>query len=294
MSSAWIRSSRSGAVLLLCAARILAQNAATTVSVDAKANQHSISPMIYGIAFPTTDDLKATGFTMNREGGNGSSTYNWQIDATNHANDWYYETFLDPTYDSDNIIMWTRAANVGAQPLLTMPMLGYLGNLGPGNSSLWSFSIKKYGPQTGSDPYQPDAGNGISSVTAKPITGNNPLDANTPNAVSIQQGWIQHLIDTWGLAASGGLKYYIMDNEPSLWSSTHRDIHPAAETYNELFNDYVNYAAAVRALDPNAIIVGPEEWSWWAMFLSGYDQQNGTGAAGSDYNRHNQTYYYPW
>ena len=85
-----------------------------------------------------------------------------------------------------------------------------------------------------------------------------------------------------------------MDNEPSLWSSTHRDIHPAAETYSELFNDYVNYAGAVRALDPNAIIVGPEEWGWWAMFLSGYDQQNGISAAGSDYNTHNQTYYYPW
>ena len=47
-----------------------------------------------------------------------------------------------------------------------------------------------------------------------------------------------------------------MDNEPSLWSSTHRDIHPAGETYNELYNDYVTYAGAVRALDPNAIIVG--------------------------------------
>jgi len=300
MSSTWIYStsifwSRTGVVLLLCVARILAQNAATTVSVDAKANQHPISPMIYGIAFPTTDDLKATGFTMNREGGNGSSTYNWQIDATNHANDWYYETFLDPTYDSDNIIMWTRAANVGAQPLLTLPMLGYLGNLGPGNASLRSFSIKKYGPQTGSDPYQPDAGNGISTASGNPfITGNNPLDANVANSVSQQQSWIEHLIGKWGKAAAGGQKYYIMDNEPSLWNSTHRDVHPNPETYDELYNDYVGYAGALRALDPNAIIVGPEEWSWWALFVSGYDQKNGYASAGSDYNTHSQTYYYPW
>jgi hypothetical protein len=293
--SRWIFSSRAGAVLLLCATRVLGQNAATTVSVDANANQHPISPMIYGIAFPTTDDLKATGFTMNREGGDLSSTYNWQIDATNHANDWYYETFLDPTYDSDSVIMWTRAANVGAQPLLTLPMLGYLGNLGPSNSSLWSFSIKKYGPQTGSDPYQPDAGNGISTASGNPfITGNNPLDANIPNSVSQQQSWINHLIGKWGNAAAGGQKYYIMDNEPSLWSSTHRDVHPDLETYDELYNDYVNYAGALRALDPNAIIVGPEEWSWWALFVSGYDQKNGTSAAGSDYNTHSQTYYYPW
>jgi hypothetical protein len=105
---------------------------------------------------------------------------------------------------------------------------------------------------------------------------------------------VQHLIQSWGSSASGGLKYYIMDNEPSLWSSTHRDIHPAGETYQELFNDYVSYAGAVRALDPNALIVGPEEWGWWAQYLSGYDQQNGISASGSDYNTHSKMYYYPW
>jgi hypothetical protein len=173
-------------------------------------------------------------------------------------------------------------------------MINYLARLGPGGAMLWSYSIAKYGRQTGSDPYQPDAGNGISAATGAAIAGNNPLDANTPNSVSIQQAWVQHLTSTWGLAANGGLKYYVMDNEPSLWNSTHRDIHPAPATYNEIYNDYVNYAGAVRALDPTAVIVGPEEWSWWALFLSGYDQQNGIGGAGSDYNTHNQTYYYPW
>jgi hypothetical protein len=290
MSSKWIYS-----LLFLAAAPVPAQNAPTSVSVDAKAAQHPISPAIYGFAFGATSDLTDTGFTMNREGGDLASTYNWQIDATNHANDWYFETFLDPTYDGDTFITQTRAANVGAQPLLTIPMLGYLGNLGPGNASLRSFSIAKYGPQTGWDPYQPDAGNGIGTAPGNPyITGNNPLDANVPNSVSIQQAWIQHLIGIWGTESAGGLKYYIMDNEPSLWNSTHRDVHPAPETYEEIYNDYVTYAGAVRALDPNALIVGPEEWSWWAMFLSGYDQKNGTGAAGSDYNTHNQTSYYPW
>src|SRR5580692_6308297 len=276
----------------------IGQNAAVSVNVDASANRHAISPNIYGFAFASAQDLAVTNFTMNRSGGNGTSTYNWQINAANHDSDWYFESILDPPetagYDGDTFITDTRAAGVGAQPLLTIPMINYIANLGPGGAMLWSFSIKKYGAQTGSDPYQPDAGNGISAATGKPITGNNPLDANTPNSVAIQQAWVEHLIKTWGLEADGGLKYYIMDNEPSLWNSTHRDIHPAAETYTEILNDYVNYASAVRSLDPNAVIVGPEEWGWWAMFLSGYDQQNGTSAAGSDYNTHNKTYYYPW
>jgi len=298
MASKYIYAFRVGLLLLLCAAPALAQNAPATVSVDANAGRHAISPDIYGFAFGSKSDLAATNFTMNRSGGNGTSTYNWQINAANHASDWYFESILDPPetagYDGDNFITQTRAANVGAQPLLTIPMVNYLAKLGTGGATLWSFSIAKYGAQTGSDPYQHDAGNGISAATGKPIAGNNPLDANTPNSVSIQQAWVQHLINTWGTANNGGLKYYIMDNEPSLWSSTHRDIHPAPETYSELYNDYLTYAGAVRAQDPNAWIVGPEEWGWWAMFLSGNDQQNGIGAAGSDYNTHNQTYYYPW
>jgi hypothetical protein len=274
------------------------QNAAVTVNVDANANRHAISPKIYGFAFASTQDLAATGFTMNRSGGNGTSTYNWQINASNHDNDWYFESILDPPetagYDGDTFITQTRAGNAAAQPMLTIPMINYLATLGANGAMKWSFSIARYGAQTGSDPYQPDAGNGISAATGNPITGNNPLDANTPNSVSIQQAWVQHLIQKWGLSASGGLKYYIMDNEPSLWSSTHRDIHPAPERSQELYNDYVSYASAVRALDPNALIVGPEEWGWWAMFLSGYDQQNGIAASGSDYNTDNKMYYYPW
>ncbi|HWD00527.1 MAG TPA: glycoside hydrolase family 44 protein [Candidatus Sulfopaludibacter sp.] len=284
--------------LFLIVAPLRAQNAATTVNVDANAARHPISPNIYGFAFGSQTDLSVTNFSLNRSGGNATSTYNWQINATNHASDWYFESILDPPqtagYDGDSFITQTRSANVGAQPLLTIPMIDYLAKLGSNGAMTWSFSIAKYGAQTGHDLYQPDAGNGISSATGKNITGNNPLDANTPNAVSIQQGWVQHLVNTWGASSAGGLKYYIMDNEPSLWNSTHRDIHPSPVTYNELYNDFVTYAAAVRGLDPNAQIVGPEEWGWWAMFLSGYDQTNGIGASGSDYNTHNHIYYYPW
>ena len=49
-----------------------------------------------------------------------------------------------------------------------------------------------------------------------------------------------------------------------------------------------------RDLDPTAKIAGFEEWSWFAMYYSGADQAGSSGAATSDYNTHNQTYYYPW
>ncbi|HLY16226.1 MAG TPA: glycoside hydrolase family 44 protein [Bryobacteraceae bacterium] len=291
---------RLAAVLLALAAvpPLLAQNPATYVAVDANANRHPISPDIYGLAFAATTDLTALNAPLNRSGGNAQTSYNWQLNSDNRGNDWYFESFADsvatPGYRLDNFITTTRAANVGAQALVTIPMITYIGNLGPGRATQWSFSIAKYGPQTGWDPYNPDAGNGIGTAAGNPyITGNNPLDASTANSPAFEQSWVQHLVNTWGLSSAGGVKYYLTDNEPSIWHSTHRDVHPVGATYNEIYNDFLNYAGAVRGLDPAATIVGPEEWGWLALFYSGFDQQNGTGA-GSDYATHNNTYYYPW
>jgi hypothetical protein len=285
-------------VLLTGASQSFAQNPATYVAVDTHADRHPINPDIYGLAFAATSDLVALNAPLNRSGGDSQTSYNWQLNCDNRGNDWYFESFADsvstPGYRLDNFIQTTQAANVGAQVLLTIPMIDYIGSLGPGRSTLWSFSVAKYGPQTGSDPYNPDAGNGISTAAGNPyITGNNPTDASVANSPSFEQGWVQHLISTWGLASAGGVKYYLMDNEPSIWFGTHRDVAPIGANYSEIYNDYLNYAGTVRALDPTATIVGPEEWGWLGLFYSGFDQQNGTGA-GSDYATHDNTYYYPW
>ena len=284
-------------VCLLTLTAALAQNNPTYVAVDAHANRHAISPNIYGLAFAATSDLVALNAPLNRSGGNAQTSYNWQLNSDNRGADWYFESFADtvstPGYRLDDFITTTRAANIGAQALLTMPMINYIGNLGPGRATQWSFSISKYGPQTGWDPYNPDAGNGISTAPGNPYIVNNPADASTLNSPAIQQAWVQHMISTWGLSTAGGLKYYLTDNEPSIWYSTHRDVHPVGPNYSEIYNDFINYAGTIRALDPGATIIGPEEWGWLALFYSGYDQQNGTGP-GSDYVTHNDTYYYPW
>ncbi|MGO9231837.1 MAG: glycoside hydrolase family 44 protein, partial [Bryobacteraceae bacterium] len=280
-----------------------ATNPATTVSVNAGANRHPINPNIYGVAWLGTSDLADLNSPINRYGGNNTSDYNWQQDAWNLDDDWYFESYLldgPPVVEganADNFIQTTHAANVGTQPMITVPMLPNIAkvasNATTGAASLWSFSVVKYGAQTGADPYQPDAGNGVSSATGKNIV-NNPTDAYVPNSAAIQSAWVNHLVSKWGESTtSTGVKYYELDNEPSIWSSTHRDAHPAEETYDELWTAIQAYAGAIKAADPNAIVIGPEEWSWWAMWLSGRDQANGTGA-GSDYATHNNTYYFPW
>ena len=117
---------------------------------------------------------------LNRFGGNSTSRYNWQIDAHSAGSDWYFETYPDssgtPSASADSYVSTTRSAGNGAQPTFTIPMIDYLANLGPGRSTLEGFSVKKYGAQTGTDPYNPDAGNGVSSTTGSNITGNSPAD----------------------------------------------------------------------------------------------------------------------
>jgi len=286
-------------VILIAAAQCLAQNPATSVSVDANANRHPINPNIYGIAYGDGHDVTTLNAPLNRWGGNATSRYNWQIDAHSAAADWFFETYSDgngtPGASADSYVTTTRSAGNGAEPMFTIPMIDFLANLGPNRSTLEGFSVKKYGSQTSTDPWNSDAGNGVSSSTGKNITGNDPHDTGAANSTAIQQSWVQHFVNTFGHATSPtGVKYYILDNEPSLWNSTHRDVHPSPATYDELYNKIVAYATAIRAADPNAKIVGFEEWSWWAMYFSGLDQANGSGASNSDYKTHANTYYYPW
>ena len=70
-------------------------NATVTIQIDALANRHPISPLIYGVAFATSNQLADLNFTMNRSGGNSETRYNWQINAHNHAADWYFESYPD-------------------------------------------------------------------------------------------------------------------------------------------------------------------------------------------------------
>jgi hypothetical protein len=287
------------AVVLFSAAHVLAQNPPTSVDVDANVNRHPINPNIYGVAYGDAYDMATLNASLNRWGGNSTTRYNWQIDAHSAAADWYFETYSDgsgmPGGSADIFVATTRGGQNGAEPMFTIPMIDYLANLGPGRETLEGFSVAKYGAQTAADPWNPDAGNGVSAATGSNITGNDPLDTGVPNSTATQKAWVQHFVTTYGPSSSAtGIKYYILDNEPSIWYSTHRDVHPNPATYDEIFNKILAYATVIRAADPTAKIAGPEEWSWWAMYFSGLDQARGSSAVNSDYNTHNQTYYYPW
>jgi PKD repeat protein len=276
-----------------------ADNPAVTINVDANANRHSINPNIYGVAHATTAQLNELNSPLNREGGNNTTRYNWQLNSDNRGNDWYYESIAEPSSTAgergDTFITNAKAAN--AQAMLTIPIIGWVGKLGANRGKLASFSINKYGAQTGNDwQWMPDAGNGI-WTNGQYVTGNDPNDASVLVDSNYQQGWVQHLVTRWGTAANGGLKFYILDNEHSIWHSTHRDVHPTGATMDEIKGKILDYAGKIKAVDPTALVVGPEEWGWSGYTLSGYDQQWGSLHGWSnlpDRTNHANWDYLPW
>lgn len=250
-------------------------NTVATVQVDAQANRHAISPLIYGVAFALSNDLTTLNFTLNRSGGNSETRYNWQINAHNLANDWYFESYADSSAvagaSADDHVANSEAA--GAQPMITIPMIGWMPKLAAGRGIIPSYSVAKYGAQTATDPYLADAGNGVALSTGLAITNNDPNDANFPTNAAFQQTFVQHLLGRWGASTNGGVRYYIMDNEHSIWFSTHQDVHPIGPTMQEILGRILDYASMVKSNDPNALVCGPEEFGWSGYFFSGYDQQ---------------------
>ena len=72
-----------------------AQNPAVTINVDATANRRPINPT--STAWRTrrrrsSNDLNCP---LNRNGGNNTTRYNWQQNADNRGNDWYFQSIAD-------------------------------------------------------------------------------------------------------------------------------------------------------------------------------------------------------
>jgi hypothetical protein len=281
----------SGAIVDSSAVNVtVAGNTAVPITVDAQVNRHSISPLIYGVAFASAaSELAGMNCPVHRSGGNSETRYNWQLNAHNHAADWYFESIDDgsatPAATADSFVSTSKSG--GAQPMLTIPMIGWPPKLGAARAKLASYSTNKYGPQTGTDrQWMANAGNGVgtnsTTHTSWLITTNDPTDASFPTNSLFQQAFVQLLTNRWGVSTNGGVSYYLMDNEHSIWFSTHQDVHPVGPTMQEIRDKFFDYAGKVKAVDPDALVAAPEEWGWSGYFYSGFDQQ--WSGAHSDWN----------
>ncbi len=247
---------------------------APSLSVNGLADQHPISPYIYGINFYGTNfadfttlmqDIK---LPVNRWGGNAATRYNYLTNSFNSGSDYFFEgnpnTANDPALgdpsESDDII--TRDKANGTKTIIQMPMIGYVSK--SHDPHICGFSVTKYiVPQQQTDtPFAPDCGNGVKLSDGSFITNNDPLDTSIAINQTFATGWVNYLKNKYGMAANGGVQFYELDNEPSDWYETHRDVHPGRLTYDELRDRTYQYAPAIKAADPTAKTIGPSNFGY--------------------------------
>jgi len=282
-----------------------AQSASTTVtlnppataagpalSVNVSNQTHPISPFIYGMSYysGSTDTAAATAISLpiNRWGGDATSRYNYVLDVSNSASDWYYENGVGATgqqaTSAFNATVQANAA-IGAKTLGTVPVLGWVSKDG----ASCSYPSSTYPQQLSFDPYRPASGtcgngtypngvNGCTSASGCPITdptGEAAITSTSIDPPSWASAWVTYLVGKFGTAANGGVYAYDLDNEPAWWDAVHRDVHPVASTYDEVTNNEIATAKAIKTADPTAFVNGPVVDNWWNYFYSKKDMENG-------------------
>jgi hypothetical protein len=264
-----------------------------SLSVDCTGPGQAISPLIYGIAFDPLKEGRSShqfemGATVRRWGGNPTSRYNWKINAWNTANDWFFRNVSPgdrPDFTYEEFFQANRQH--GLQSALTLPMLGWVAK----DTSSVSFPVSKVGAQEKVDPEVPEAGNG-KSPTGRELAAPMPTRTSEPAPPEFIAEWVR-AIRKKDAERGRSVQMYFLDNEPMLWNSTHRDVHPEPTTYDELLERTLSYGTAVRQADPEAVIAGPTEWGWTGYFRSAADVAPGMEKDG-DRKKHGNVPLLPW
>ena len=247
---------------------------ASHLKVDCRAPAKPISPYIYGIAYnPTVPAPKPISGTLALPPAAGAATtrsrYNWKLgNAWNTANDWF---FMNVNYTNDASYSWTNFLDENrshhVKTALSIPTLGWVAK----DTESYSFPVSVFGPQQYSNN---DVGNGMKPDGTK-LTGADPRRTSLEASPAFMGEWVRAIRNYDNQTHTRNVEQYILDNEPMLWNSTHRDVHPKATTYDELLKRTIDYGTEVRKADPQGIIAAPALWGWPAYFFSALDAEVG-------------------
>jgi hypothetical protein len=227
-------------------------------TIDTQAQRRAISPYIYGVNFAT-----GPWFTLRRSGGNRLTGYNWENNFSNAGSDWYHNSDRYLVRDlpaAQQLIpgicltgFHDASLEGGQATILTLPMAGYAAADDRG-----TVTAAQAAPSTRWKQVLFAKGSEFCDARDGPDT--------TDGFVYVDE-CVNTLVRRYG-AASGwrGVRFYAMDNEPGLWSSTHARIHPDKVGCVELRDRSVALASAVKAVDPNAQMLGPVLYGFNAYY----------------------------
>jgi Glycoside hydrolase family 44 len=272
-------------------------------SVDCGKAMHPINDGIYGVCGLSRDKLAEYRIPVTRWGGNASTRYNWKLGVDNGAADWYFMNrgkLLERSIDNAYVKHIESNQSLGATIYQTIPMIGWVAK----DNHSYAWSVKKYGPQKAHEPGNADAGNGV-RPDGSLLTGNDPRDTSVLASPDFVAEAVRLVVKRAGpppLPGAGegreegvpGVRYWVLDNEPMLWHTTHRDVRPKPLGYDELWERTVQYAEAIRKADPSCKIAGFCSWGWTDLFYSAQDEGKDRYASKPDWQAHGKVPLAEW
>jgi fibronectin type 3 domain-containing protein len=231
-----------------------------TITIDPTKTK-PISPYIYGLNFYFGETNPPPLLTMNRDGGNRWTAYNWETNASNAGSDFLYES--DNFLSSSNVpaeavrgfIAQDQAADMAS--LVTVQLQGLV-------------SADENGPVSVANP--PDLTRFKQVVDKKSTMSSVPFTATPPttdaNVFMDEFAWVldQKLPGIFGANATHPT-FISLDNEPELWNSTHLEV----QGHNPVTSDNyitktINLSKALKDQFPNAVIFGPVHYGFQGIY----------------------------
>jgi hypothetical protein len=221
-------------------------------AVDSTMNAHPISPYIYGT---NQGDLsaEAKNLTMTRVGGNRLTAYNWETNASNAGSDYLYENddFMSASKVAGDPMKQavTDATSHAASIIMTVPIAGWV-------------SADENGPCP-SNPTQAQIAQRFLPILPKKGSAFAYPPSTTDGKVYADE-FVSYLESQFPSAQTDPQRriFYMLDNEPDLWSATHSEIHPAQLTYAEIVQKNTDFAKGIKGVAPKSIVFGPVNYGW--------------------------------
>jgi fibronectin type 3 domain-containing protein len=236
------------------------QTADVTVTID-PTKSRPISPYIYGLNFYFGETNPPPLLTLDRDGGNRWTAYNWETNASNAGSDYLYEN--DAYLSNSNVpaeavrgfVARDQGANMAS--LVTVQLQGLV-------------SADENGPVSVANP--PDLTRFKTVINKKSTVSTAPFTLTPPTTdANIFMDEFVWALDQYlpGIfrANAAHPTFLCLDNEPELWNSTHLEVqgHTAVSSDNYIAKT-INLAKAVKDQFPNVVIFGPVHYGFQGIY----------------------------
>ncbi|HJW34694.1 MAG TPA: glycoside hydrolase family 44 protein [Holophagaceae bacterium] len=237
------------------------------ITVNTTTGVRAISPFIYGMNFYGGYANMPGHLTLNREGGNRWTAYNWETNASNSGSDWgpySNDTYLGGGSTPAGAIPIAADRTQGVATLMTVQMQGYasadtngLVNLGDPNHLANRF--KQVGFKKG-------------GAFADP-----PSTADGFVYMDEELNYLQNHFPADLFTSPTAPLFVDLDNEPELWGDTHAEIQSGLISPAAYLQKTRDLTRAIKAVAPQAQLFGPVHYGFAGLV----NWQGSSGYTGS-------------